>query len=139
MHLLVERAGGLLISKKPLYNYVMRPNSITTKAFSLQNFDYINSLMLRHEYLSEKYNVEEIGRIGRYNIFDAICRLANNIVQKKFPECLLNELNLVHNAVYNRYSYEDCGFSKGEIEMLRILESGLRQYAFANKWRNSVM
>lgn len=57
MHLLVEEAGCIAVSKNKFYNYIVRPESTTTKKMSISEFDRIYACIERYEYLIPNINL----------------------------------------------------------------------------------
>ncbi len=142
MHLILEAAGeGSALSKEPLYNYLMRPNSITSKRISVKDFDYIFSTISRHEYLTNKYGADKFDAICRKGIFYSLIKIADRLVQGDMDEILNNKFLEICNQVFSKYIDKDCGLDKDAENGLYLLKTGLiktrlRNYKVAKSFKS---
>ena len=133
MYLLIDKSGSMAISSQFLYNYIKRSDSITSMKFGIHGFDYIHAIIQRQQYLNEKYSASDIINYGQCHLFIALINLANNIILLEEDQFFYNEFNLIHNIIYSKYSYNNCGFSPSEIKILEVLKKGIKYYKFFKK------
>ena len=131
--LLVEKAGAIAICAKPLYYYIKRPGSITTKAMMSDGFDVIHGNISCYHNLVENCKLFELEKIFRKRIFFALIEVADRIVKEGANSILKNEYIAIRDMIYDKYSYMDCELDDDDLKVLRILKKGLRAFSIARK------
>ena len=132
VHLLVENAKGRMATlTKCVYNYYIRPDSITrNKKMPIRFFENLDAAVNRHKYLSEKYSSTDLERLCRMQVFKALANIVDRLnhidVSKDDDVSVL--FNSARSIVYGNYSYEDCGFVDAEKKLFALLQKSVVQY-----------
>lgn len=138
MHLLIENATKIAVTKQILYNYVIRSDSITAGKVSKSDLEVIHDCIDRYEYLSKKYKSSRIEKLCRAYIFGTLCYVVERFVRDEIllkneeRDYIYNKLYLVHHKIFSEYSYANCGFDKNEENGIKILERGIQYYKNTN-------
>lgn len=135
---LIEKAGQAVASREHLYNYLQRSNSITRKkTMSVQAFEHIYVIIERYEYLTARYNCEELEKECRKQIFSVFLSIVDEInhIHLKNLKSINDEYHAAYNAVFNKYSFDDCGLSDLIFNLVSALSKGLQKYKIARDFQ----
>lgn len=136
MHKIYEKAEKMVVTRIPLYNYVLRQGSIVHKKL---NFDKLFALIERHKDLSEKY-CETIEKRCRKQIFRTLLSYVEDIESLQENQMLTDDhkekYNRICSEIFDQYSFFDCGFSSKEEKRLELLKKGYAYFEFLRKLRN---
>lgn len=128
-HRLMEKAGSSVVSDKYLFDFLRRRGSIT-HSMNIDAFDYIDNVVERYEILSKKYAGTEVERLCRKQIFEVLMTLTEEFephtIEPDNPVRLKYEC--VHDDVFDKYSYENCGFNAPDIRLLDALKRDVQSY-----------
>lgn len=131
IHLLIEKAGSAAVSNKYIYNYFQRPQSITRKnVMTIQAIDHIYVIIERYKYLAAKYNCEELEKLCRRQIFTVFLSIVDEINHIKLKELdsIYKEYITAHKAVFEEYSFDNCGLDNRVFILVEALSKGINYY-----------
>ena len=126
---LIEQTKRIYISSECLYYHRQREGSITRSSFSKSTLDYIHAVLSRYEYLANKYDSSELEQLYRNDIFDSLMGLTNSINHVIFAkDSNYSEYDKLREDIFNKYSFENCGFNSRTKELLLALKSNVQIY-----------
>jgi hypothetical protein len=122
---LLEKARSVVITSEEKYNYVAHQTSISNDKFSKETFDLIEGHIKQHEYIESKYS--GLSKFSRRHMFGGLLTFVNKAYNKNELENYSIEINNVINKA-KKYSYEDCGLSKEDEKLMKLLFRSIRAY-----------
>jgi len=131
IHLIAENAGHMMVSTKCVYNYHLQPESITrNKKVSATVFEHLYAVVERYEYLSGKYESSKLEQLCRKHIFTTLSHVADKLCRTNIKnyENIYEQYCKNKDMVYEKYSYEDCGFSDAGKKIFSSLKKGIEHY-----------
>ena len=130
-----EKAKKMVVTRKPLYNYVLRKDSIVHKKL---NFDKLYALIERHTDLSVRYG-KTVEKRCRNQIFRILLSYVEDLELLQKEHMLTEEhkerFAKICSEVFTHYSFINCGFSKSEEKRLELLKKGYAYFEFVRKLR----
>ena len=119
MHRLIDNANKVVLTAECKYYYFRRENSITLGPFNLNQSDYIEAYIERHNYISLKYpNLE---KTSRKFIFRGFLLSINNMREYNYGiDVLKDSLNDVIEKA-KHYDFSNCGLSPDQENTLRLI------------------
>lgn len=88
-YLLIDKANKIFLNSTPLYNYIIRNDSITNKSFNKNNLDLIEATFQMTSYIESKYPMlkqacERRNIYAHLSVFRKIALADNNTINKSY-------------------------------------------------------
>jgi hypothetical protein len=129
-HKLIDKANKVVASSEYKYYYLWRNDSLTKRCFTPVQLERLEASMDRYGYISGKYpNFEQI---CRKHIFTDLLYCA----YKAYEDGVIFEYRQeIETAVKKakEYNTDDCGLSKNEKLLIKLLFAEMEKYATAIK------
>ena len=129
LYFIIEKAKIICSDNSFKYNYQTRNTSIS-KNFSMQNFDIIDGLINRYQYLSNKYPVLE--NKYRRTIFNGFLYILKNAYDNGKFKTYDSQINEMTNKVKS-YPTMNCGMSDEDVRFFDLLLKNYKSYSVVSK------
>lgn len=130
---IIEKADIICADNMCKYNYQKRKTSISN-TFSLQNFDIIDGLIERYEYLSKKYPVLEMKY--RKTIFNGFLYIIKGAYDSGNFDIYEKELEQITNRI-KKYSLQNCNMREDDVKFFDLLIKNYKAYNTISRFKTS--